>query len=87
MEEERKRCSRCGVPHPLYFFRKKGLGHGYVPQRRQSVCKECESKERIAKRDSNRFRPKAQDAIARHAKQDKMSAKQWSHKYGTTLDI
>lgn len=84
MDEEKKKCARCGVPHPLYFFRKKGQCHGYVTYR--PICKECESKERIAKRDTNPFRPKARDAIARHAKQEGMSSKYWSHKYGTTLD-
>lgn len=53
---------------------------------RKTICKECESKERIAKRDSNPFRPKAEDSIARHAKQEKMSPKQFSHEYGITLD-
>lgn len=86
LEEARKKCSRCGVDHPLYFFRKKGKrGYGYVP-RYEAICKECESKERIAKRDANPFKPKAREAIARHAKQEKMSPRQFSHEYGITLD-
>ena len=88
LEEAEKICARCGVEHPLYFFRKdKILRQGYVAtQLYHSICKECESKERIAKRDSNRFRPKALDAIARHAKQEQMSSKHFSHKYGIPLD-
>ena len=88
LEEAKKICARCGVEHPLYFFRKNRTSRqGCVPiEFRKSICKECESKERIAKRDSNPFRQKARDAIARHAKQEKMSSKQFSHKYGITLD-
>lgn len=53
---------------------------------RKPVCKECESKERIEKRNLNPFRPKARDAIALHAKQEGMFPKQFSHNYGITLD-
>lgn len=86
-EEAKKICARCGVEHRLSFFRKtrRKVRHGYVTEYR-AICKGCESKERIAKRDSNPFRPKARDAIARHAKQEKMPSRQFSRKYGVTLD-
>jgi len=88
MDEARKKCSRCGVEHPLRFFRKDKIHRqgSIATQLYHSICKECESKERIAKRGSNPFRPKASDAIARHAKQEGMSSKQFSHKFGATLD-
>ena len=87
LEEERKRCSNCGVEHPLSFFRKtrRKTRHGYVTEYR-SVCKECESKERIAKRDGNPFRPKARSTLLYHAKREGMAPKQFSHKFGITLD-
>jgi len=80
----RKKCTRCGVEHPLSFFRKHRMYHGYVVH--HSICKECESKERIAKRDANPFRPKARATLLYHAKQEGMSPKQFSHKFGITLD-
>lgn len=87
MGEKRKKCARCGVEHPLSFFRRTKGGHDYVTtQRRKTICKECESKERIAKRDSNPFRPKARAAILYHAKKEGISSKQFSHATGLTLD-
>ena len=87
-EEKRKKCSRCGVDHPLSFFRKNRTSrHGYVPTEfRKSVCKECESKERIAKRDANPFRPKARATLLYHSQKEGMSPKQFSHKFGIKLN-
>jgi len=53
---------------------------------RKSVCKECESKERIAKRDANPFRPKARATLLYHAQKEGMPPKQFSHKFGITLN-
>jgi len=89
IEEKRKKCSRCGVEHPLHFFRRTGkkITHDYVRnQYKSSICKECESKERIAKKGANPFRPKAKAAIFYHAKKEGISPKQFSHETGLTLD-
>ena len=87
LEEPRKKCSRCGVEHPLFFFRKfrRKTCHGYVAQYRP-ICKECESQERIARRDANPFRPKARATLLYHAQKEGMGTKQFSHKFGITLD-
>lgn len=87
MEKGRKKCSRCGVEFPLSFFYKmrRKTHNGYIMEY-DTVCKECRSKERIAKRDTNPFRPKAGFAISWHAKREGMSAKQFSHNFGITLD-
>lgn len=84
VEEEQKRCTRCGVEHPLSFFRKHRVYHGYVVH--HSICKECEIKERKAKREENPFRPKARATLTYHARQEKMGTKQFSHKFGIPLD-
>ena len=91
MEEERKRCTKCGVEHPLHFFRKtrkKGMHDGVAYQYRLSICRACESKERIAKKQTNPPNPfirKAGKTIVLHAKRMEITSKKFLLNFDLTV--
>lgn len=74
MEEERKKCARDGIEHPLHFFRVKRqkIRHdGVAKLYYSSLCKDCESKDRIAKKNEDIFKPKARKTINSHLQSGK----------------
>jgi len=85
--EEKRKCSRCGTEHPLSFFQKhrRKRHDGFVVQY-DTVCKECRSQERKAKKLERPFRKKTQESLRYHAKQEGMSLKQFEDFSGVTQD-
>jgi 5-methylcytosine-specific restriction endonuclease McrA len=89
MEQERKVCSRCGVEHPLHFFRKtfNTFGHDSTPKEyRKTVCKACESRERIEKKNSDPFEVKVRTTITYHAQREGKSFRSFLYSNDLTVD-
>jgi len=88
MEETRKRCSRCGVDHPLHFFSKsRTVRNGIISKDyKRSVCKACTSRERIEKKKNDIFEQKARNTINSHAERMGLSFREWLFRHDLTID-
>lgn len=88
---KKKKCSRCGVEHPLHFFRRTGrkVTHGLVRnQHTMNICKACEGKERLEKKYNDPdypFDTKARGSIFSHAKKRGLTSPQFCDNFDVSV--